>query len=88
MNDLVPDREIDEFQDWDFFTEQGGSSTVDKMKRVLESTPYYEPSPLGDMDGNWIAFDYDALEVQSNAEYGTKKKRTMVSLNDHYILFF
>jgi len=38
MNNLVPHWEIDEFQDWDFFSEQGGSSTGNKMKCILEST--------------------------------------------------
>lgn len=38
LNNLVPHWEIDEFQDWDFFSEQGGSSTGNEMKRILEST--------------------------------------------------
>jgi hypothetical protein len=79
MNDLVPHWEIDEFQDWGFFSEQGGSSTANKMKRILESTSScLETSPPGDMDGSWIAFDCDASEVVSNAEHGTKRQRTTV----------
>lgn len=80
MNDQVPHMEIDEFQDWGFFSEQAESSTANnKMKHILESrSPCLESSPPGDMDGSWIPFDWDTSEVESNAEDGAKRQRTMV----------
>ncbi|CAN6242453.1 unnamed protein product [Urochloa humidicola] len=72
MNDWVPPRGIDAFQDsW-----QCGSNTVNKKKRVFDSTSFcYESAPLGSMDGSWMAFDWTIPEAEYSAEQGTRRQK-------------
>ncbi|CAO2041660.1 unnamed protein product [Urochloa humidicola] len=72
MNDWVPPRGIDAFQDsW-----QCGSNTVNKKKRVFDSTSFCsESAPLGSMDGSWMAFDWIIPEAECSAEHGTRRQK-------------
>ncbi|RCV32592.1 hypothetical protein SETIT_7G015500v2 [Setaria italica] len=72
MNDWVPPREIDAFQ----YSQQGGSNTVKKMKRVFESTSLCsESAPLGSMDGSCMTFDWTVSEAEYSGERGAKRQK-------------
>ncbi|PVH34739.1 hypothetical protein PAHAL_7G020400 [Panicum hallii] len=67
MNDWVQQSEMDTFEDWAFFSEQCGSSTANKMKRVLESTSLYSES---------APFDCTGSEAEYSAECGARRRKT------------
>nr|CAB3486430.1 unnamed protein product [Digitaria exilis] len=65
-NDWAPHRETDEFEDWAFFSEQGGSNTPNKMKRDFDTTSVLsESAPLGTSSAS-----------ENNAEHGAKRPKT------------
>ncbi|CAL5035805.1 unnamed protein product [Urochloa decumbens] len=72
MNDWVPPRGIDTFQDsW-----QCGSNTVNKNKRVFDSTSLCsESAHLASMDGSWMEFDWTIPEAEYSAERGTRRQK-------------
>ncbi|CAL5028869.1 unnamed protein product [Urochloa decumbens] len=72
MNDWVPPREIDTFQDsW-----QCGSNTVNKNKRVFDSTSLCsESAPLASMGGSWMDFDWTISGDEYSAERGTRRQK-------------
>ncbi|OEL17803.1 hypothetical protein BAE44_0021178 [Dichanthelium oligosanthes] len=77
MNDWVPPREMDAFQDWAFFSQQCGSSTVNKMKRSFESASLCsESAPLGSTDRSCMTFDCTALEAEYSAERSSRRQKT------------
>ncbi|KAF8641575.1 hypothetical protein HU200_067765 [Digitaria exilis] len=74
-NDWAPHRETDEFEDWAFFSEQGGSNTPNKMKRDFDTTSVLsESAPLGTSSAS-----------ENNAEHGAKRPKTKV---EHIISIF
>jgi hypothetical protein len=69
MDDWVPHGEFNTFQQWPFFSMQGGSSPPNKIKRIFETTASFrESSSL-----------VDTWEDETNLEYGVKRQKTQVA---------
>lgn len=77
MSDCVPHAEVGTFQDWTFSQQRGGSSTLNKMKRVFDhTTSRSESPPLGSMDGSCVTAECDVSDSESSGERIVKRQKT------------
>uniref|UniRef100_A0A8R7TBM0 ARC105/Med15 mediator subunit C-terminal domain-containing protein n=1 Tax=Triticum urartu TaxID=4572 RepID=A0A8R7TBM0_TRIUA len=84
MSDIVPHGRIGTMLDCkSSLQQQGGSNTVNKMKRVFNHTVSRSESlPLGSMDGSCMSFECGASDSGSSSEVNFKRQKTQNASNE------
>ncbi|KAF6998268.1 hypothetical protein CFC21_014401 [Triticum aestivum] len=84
MSDIVPHGRIGTMLDCkSSLQQQGGSNTVNKMKRVFNHTVSRSESlPLRSMDGSCMSFECGASDSGSSSEVNFKRQKTQNASNE------